>query len=70
MLLNSPFSPKDWYWRDDAGTIFSSARNIVVSATDTAYVAFCASAYTPTVWPRDNAGNQTAAALNCGALRL
>ena len=58
----TPFTPQDWYWLADDGRVFTSARQAVVTADDPAYVAFKAGA-NPTAWPRDEAGAQTAAAL-------
>jgi hypothetical protein len=56
------YDPFDWYWLADDGRVFTSARQIIVDGADAAYVTWSAN-YTPTIWPRDNAGNQTDAAL-------
>jgi hypothetical protein len=56
------YNPYDWYWLADDQRVFSSARQIIVPVDDPDYVNFQAVA-APTAWPRDNAGNQTDAAL-------
>lgn len=57
------YDPADWYWLADDGRLFASARVALVAATDAVYVAWGASGGVATVWPRDDAGNQTIAAL-------
>ena len=52
--------PYDWYWLADDGRVFSSARQIIVDASDPDYSAWSGTA---TAWPRDAAGDQTNAAL-------
>lgn len=56
--------PSDWYWSGGPG-VYGSARGGVVSnpSTDSAYLAWLTGG-NPTVWPRDNGGSQTAAALD------
>jgi hypothetical protein len=52
----------NWYWLADDGRLYSSASQSMVSADNPAYVAWCNS-NTATIWPRDDAGNQTDEAL-------
>jgi hypothetical protein len=52
----------NWYWLADDGRIFASASETQVASDDAAYVAWC-NTYRATPWPRDDAGNQTDAAL-------
>lgn len=56
------FNVQDWYWLADDGRVFTSARQVIVDETDPGYVAWIA-INTATPWPRDDAGNQTNAAL-------
>lgn len=53
---------RDWYWQADDGRIYSSKARAIVQADDPAFVEFQAAAM-PTPWPRDDAGEQTDAAL-------
>lgn len=55
--------PSDWYWLAEDGRIYSSARQQLVKADDEQYVNWSEN-NGPTNWPRDDAGNQTAAALH------
>jgi hypothetical protein len=57
------FNPYDWYWLADDGSIFASARETIVDETDADYLEWTGAGNTPTLWPRDDAGNQTTAAL-------
>lgn len=57
------YDPLNWYWTDEAGRIYSSAREHIVPQSDKAYKAWLASGNQPTPWPRDDVGNQTDAAL-------
>jgi hypothetical protein len=52
----------DWYWLADDGRVFTSARRLTVDESDASYQAFIGGAMA-TPWPRDDAGNQTDAAL-------
>lgn len=52
------YDPHNWYWRADDGRIFSGATEAIVADTDPNFVAWSEN-YAPTVWPRDDAGNQT-----------
>jgi hypothetical protein len=56
------YDPRDWYWKADDGRIFASARQMLVTEDDADYVAF-AEVVMPSVWPRDDAGEQTDDAL-------
>jgi hypothetical protein len=56
------FDAHHWFWLADDGRIFSSEQQILVASTDPGYVAWL-EFYQPTPWPRDDADNQTDAAL-------
>jgi hypothetical protein len=56
------YNPSNWYWLADDGRVFASARQLIVDISDADYVAWSAS-NSATPWPRDDAGNQTDAAL-------
>jgi len=56
------YNPYDWYWFADDGRVFSSARQTTVDEADADYVAW-SQTNAATQWPRDDAGNQTDAAL-------
>lgn len=55
----------DWYWLADDGRLFSSSASDLVADDDPAYIAWLAArpGYRPAPWPRDEAGEQTDAAL-------
>jgi hypothetical protein len=55
--------PYNWYWLADDGRVYASATQTIVTDTDPGYVAFTGAGGTATVWPRDDAGNQTNASL-------
>lgn len=57
------YKPSDWYWRSDTGRIYSSAAKAVVLKSDETFVAWTEAGGIPTVWPRDDAGQQTEAAI-------
>jgi Domain of unknown function (DUF4376) len=57
------YNPYDWYWLADDARIFGSAKQIVVDDQDADYIAWTNAGNTATPWPRDDAGNQTTAAL-------
>lgn len=57
------YDPKNWYWMDESGKIFSSAKVAVVEPTDEQYVAWLAAGNYPTRWPADDSGVQCVAAL-------
>ncbi|ABE63170.1 hypothetical protein Nham_2379 [Nitrobacter hamburgensis X14] len=56
------YNPLDWYWLADDGRVYSSAQQARVPDDDAAWLVRQGSgAWTP--WPRDEAGEQTDAAL-------
>lgn len=55
--------PNDWYWQAVDGRVFASARGVVITTIDAVFQAWLAAGHVPTSWPRDDAGNQTDAAL-------
>jgi hypothetical protein len=56
------YDPHVWYWRADDGRVFSGERQLIVGEDDAGYLAF-KEGQMPTQWPRDDAGEQTDAAL-------
>jgi hypothetical protein len=63
MFAPQTFTPANWYWIARNGSIYSSARNTLVTSWDPAYVAFVAQNGGTTPWPNDSSGNQTSAAM-------
>ncbi|WP_148291096.1 hypothetical protein [Methylobacterium sp. B1] len=62
--MSKPFNPLDWYWlKPDGASLFGSKHMAVVAADDTDYKAWIADGSAPTLWPRDEAGQQTDAAM-------
>jgi hypothetical protein len=59
-MPSTTYNPYDWYWLADDGRVFASARQVIVDGSDPDYVAW---GNVATIWPRDEAGNQTNAAL-------
>lgn len=57
------YNPLNWYWKNSAGAVYSSAENATVAQTDAGFEAFLTAGNTPTVWPSDTTGAQTNAAL-------
>lgn len=67
------YTPHDWYWEADDGRLFSSSRLRLVQIDDPAFLLWTRNEHArcyfntlsrePTVWPRDNCGQQTVAAL-------
>ncbi|AWN43177.1 hypothetical protein [Methylobacterium durans] len=57
------FTPSDWYWQADNGRVFSSAQGAPVPASDEAFGNWKEVGRLPTIWPRDDDGKQTDAAL-------
>lgn len=57
-----PLFPHDWYWVRDDGSVYSSARQQVVEASNPDYLAWVET-HIPTRWPADDDGGQTDAAL-------
>lgn len=61
--MPNQYTPLDWYWQDEAGRVYSSARHGEVSVDDTDYAAWVEAGNEPTAWPKDDAGAQSGAAL-------
>lgn len=59
----SQFNPYDWYWLADDGRLYGSAKQESATAADPDYVAWTDAGNVATIWPRDDAGNQTDDAL-------
>ena len=57
------FDARDWYWKTRDGSLFSSARIAFVSPGDADYIAWAADGRTPTPYPCDPDGNESAAEL-------
>lgn len=55
--MSDVFYPLDWFWRRDDGVMWSSALGRPTVPSDPQPPNF-------TIWPRDDAGQQTDAALN------
>lgn len=49
----------DHYWLADDGRLYSSAKQLMVSAADAGYVAWTGAGNVASAWPRDLAGEQT-----------
>ena len=59
------YTPENWYWMRENGVVFSSAiGDFIHPATDDAFLAWQAHGHRPTVWPRDDNGEQTDLALH------
>lgn len=58
------YSPADWYWRAEDKRLFSSRLGAEIRENDAAFVAWSQAGGIPTVWPRDDDGVQTQAALD------
>ena len=57
------YTINDWYWLADDGRVFASARQAIITTSDTGYETFIADDTKPTRWPADESGAQTNAAL-------
>ncbi len=57
------YTPENWYWIDDAGRLYSSLVEALVEEDSAAFQSWLESGNHPTPWPRDEAGDQTDAAL-------
>lgn len=57
------YNPLDWYWVSQDGRLYSSVIQDVVAADNEAFVAWSEDGTQATPWPRDEAGDQTEAAL-------
>jgi hypothetical protein len=62
--VRKTYDPRDHYWVNEKGVIFSSARQALIPPTDEAYLAWVAAGNKATAWPRDDAGVQTSHALH------
>jgi len=63
--MSKPFNPSDWYWlKPDSASVYSSRAQTIIATSDDAFVAWSADGSQPTLWPRDEDGSQTDAALN------
>jgi hypothetical protein len=58
-----PFDAGHWYWWARNGSIYCSARNVLVSNMDPTYLEFIARYGGCTPWPVDDSGQQTADSL-------
>ena len=58
------FDPRAWFWRAEDGRVYSSAAGASVPNDDAGYRAWCEAGGIATVWPRDDEGAQTDAALD------
>lgn len=61
---NPRYDPHCWYWVDESGRIWSSARSLAITPSDSDYKMWVASGGVPTLWPRDETGQQTDEALD------
>lgn len=62
--MSKPFNARDWYWvspHDE--TVYSSRRQDYVGITDAEYAEWGADGSQPTLWPRDENGHQSDAAM-------
>jgi hypothetical protein len=57
------FNPSNWFWLADDARAYGSAKQVITDSSDPDYTAWTDDGYTATKWPRDEAGNQTEAAL-------
>jgi hypothetical protein len=64
MPITATYDPFNHYWVRDDGAVFSSAARGLVAADDPDFEAWKAAGQLTTVWPRDDTGAQTDAALN------
>jgi hypothetical protein len=60
-MLKQFYDPYDWYWKDDAGRIYGSKSQRIVTESDADFVAWQGDdpKAQPQNWPRDDAGEQT-----------
>lgn len=57
------YEPSDWYWIRSDGAVFASARIAIVAEDDEDYQGWLGAGYRPSLWPHDEAGNETIEAL-------
>jgi hypothetical protein len=57
------YDPSYWFWLADDERVYASAWQVLTTSADPDYVAWVSAGNVPTPWPRDDAGNQTDAAL-------
>jgi hypothetical protein len=55
--------PFNWFWLADDSRVYGSAKQTITTNADPDYVAWVNAGGVATIWPRDDAGNQTDAAL-------
>ncbi|AYO83567.1 hypothetical protein [Methylobacterium brachiatum] len=58
------YNPANHYWLAEDGRLFSSAAGDIVPNDNPAFKAWATGGRLPTAWPRDDAGEQTNAALH------
>lgn len=61
-MLNNAFTPKNWYWLADDGRVFASARQTIVTETDTGFLE-AQEGGCVTRWPVDDSNEQTISSL-------
>ena len=57
------YTPGDWYWLAENGRVWSSRRGSTVAPDDAGFSTWKASGRAPTIWPRDESGAQSDAAM-------
>ena len=57
------YNVHNWYWVADDGRVFESVTQAVISNSDPDFIDWVNGGNTATIWPRDDAGEQTDAAL-------
>ena len=59
------YDPYDWYWLAEDGRLYASKRQIIVTESDTDFLAWQQPEplQNPQQWPRDDAGAQTTASM-------
>jgi hypothetical protein len=60
-------NPSDNYWLADDARVYGSAKQTITTDTDPDYAAWTGAGNVATPWPRDNANNQTDAAMQAVA---
>lgn len=57
------FTAENWYWIRDDGTIYSSATQSIINASNAGYKSWVKAGGVATRWPVDSSGEQTDAAM-------